>query len=97
MDWLEQARNLLESLKRRSRELEEIKFELNNAGVDELQHLYEEEFKVAMEMSDIFETLNLTLDRMEQNEDSEFIASRLRTQAEAIIGGFEEYGFKEQI
>jgi hypothetical protein len=50
-----------------------------------------------MEMSDIFETLNLTLDRMEQNEDSEFIASRLRTQAEAIIGGFEEYGFKEQI
>jgi hypothetical protein len=40
MDWLEQARNLLESLKRRSRELEEIKFELNNAGVDELQHLY---------------------------------------------------------
>jgi hypothetical protein len=94
MEHIDQARNLLESLKRRSRELAEIKEELCGASVDELEALYSEEFKVAMEMSDIFETLNLTLDRMEQGEDAAFIASRLRTQAEAIIGNHSEYEFK---
>ena len=96
MEHLEQARSLLDLLKRRSRELEEIKQELNDASIDEMEALYAEEFRVAMDISDVFETLNLLLDRMTENEDNMFLASRLRTQAEAIIGNHTEYNFGEE-
>ena len=95
MDFLDQARNLLNSLKKRIKELEEIKNELRTVSNENLEALYAEEFSVAMEISDVFETLSIMLDKMEKSEDTNFIANRLRTQAEAIIGEHEEYNFGE--
>lgn len=94
MEFLERARSLLETLRKRARELDEIKEEMRVASFENLEVLYAEEFDVAIEMSDIFETLNLMLDKMEESEDSAFIASRLRTQAEIIIGEHTEYDFQ---
>lgn len=95
MEFLDQARALLNTLKKRANELEEIKIELETASLENLEVLYAEEFEIAVEMSDVFETLTIMLDKMSENEDSRFIANRLRTQAELIIGAHKEYDFQQ--
>lgn len=91
MDFLEQARNLLDTLKKRSQDLEEIKLQLKNAPVESLEQLFTEEFETAIEVSDIYYTLNLILDKMLSNEDTVFIAKRLKNQADLIIHEHQEY------
>lgn len=91
MDFLDQARNLLNTLKKRSEDLEEIKIQLKNAPVESLEKLFAEEFEIAVELSDIYYTLNLILNKMLLNEDTIFIAKRLKNQADLIMYEHEEY------
>lgn len=94
MEFLERSRNLLENLKRAARNLGYVHDDLKTATDDELEALYDQEFDLAMEMTDIYETLVLNLNKLEENEDHKFIASRLRAQAESIIGAHSEYDIR---
>lgn len=93
MEFLDQARGLLENLKKNARTLEQLQKEMDVASNDSMERLYGEEFEIVIEMSDIFTTLTLILDKMMENEDSSFVANRLRTQAESIVGGQDKYEF----
>lgn len=94
MDFLERARNLLENLKRSSRHLEDIKSDLKTAGPDELTQLYADEFEKIVEISDIFDTLMLVIVKLEEHGDNKFLASRIKAQAESIVGGVENYDIR---
>ena len=91
MDFLNQARNLLDNLKKTSVKLTEIKKDIETASPDKLEDLYAEEFEVMVEITDIFDLLDLYLDRLEEDESNTFISNRLRIQAELILGEFDIY------
>lgn len=94
MEFLDRARSLLENLKRSSRHLEYIKEDIKTAGPDELVQLYVDEFEKIVEISDIFDTLMLVLEKLEETGDNTFIASRIKAQAESIVGKVESYDIR---
>lgn len=96
MEFLEKAQMLLQDLKKEKRSLEKVRDSLKNKTTadKDFEQLYAKEFDLTMRISSAFNKFKEAINQLEKNEDTEFIARRLRIQGDAIIGETHEFDFE---
>jgi len=91
MDFLiKNARNTLDAMKQISKRLKEIDRDLK-VNKDEDERLYGEQFKLVIDLSREFNHIDDLLKHLECDEQTMFIATRFRRQANELIGERESY------
>ena len=85
---IDQARNLLVTLKELDKAVSDIEKDMTTG---EYPYLEQERMLLIMDISDTYEKLLSVLKRMSKDKNNTFIVNRLKKQAELIIGGVQTY------
>lgn len=91
MELLKIARVYLDRMKLIADKLKLVRDQLADDAVslEYKEELYSLEFELCMDMTHTFEDISRVLDKLETTD--EFVARRLRIQAESVLGGFDEF------
>lgn len=96
MEILKDCQALHEELQNLHKELRyvTVKLERNDSSPEELLKLYEDEFRIAMNIMGCFEDLLMRLDELEKTAGMLFIANRIRNNAQLMVvsGGIDVTG-----
>lgn len=87
MEILEKARKLFEELKDLTQELNDVEDNLKaqTKNTEEYIQLYEKEFLLAMRITGVYEDLDKALQELSQKQGMEFLATRMRRNAEEYM------------
>lgn len=87
MELLKKCQTLYEELKTLNKDLAYIdqKLNKNDISFDEYEKLYENEFRLAMLMMGCYEDLCHYIDILKEDDNMQFIATRIKTNAESLI------------
>jgi len=87
VELLKKCQGLYDELKTIGKDLDYLdeKLSRHDTDADEYQDLYENEFRLSMSMMGCYQDLCHYLDLLKEDENMIFLATRIKTNAEAIV------------